>query len=619
MRDLKKIKQLILSPYCISALFALKMIVYYILIDVNRMELLVILMSMGVWALIFMLFGKCGLKRKRGIFLLIYSLLSLLMFADTMYYNYYNQTVSIRQLWQAKAVTAVPDSFIATLIPASFLLFVDIPFVYSYFKRYSQSFSNMKPAVHKDLKMTFYLLTVLMLTMIVNPFSSAAIATVNSVEFFTSHVGDIYDTIADNLAGSEMDEKEILEVVADKVQKQENTDPKYFEAGKGKNLVVIQLEAFQDFVINAWYNGQEITPNINSLLKNDTIYFDRYFSNVGKGNTADAEFSSLNSIYPLIDGEIYRLYEDNTFHGLPWLMREQGYRAFAVHGYEGDFWNREAAYPHQGFEDYISMEDMEQDDLIGIGVSDKSMFRQLVPLLKDEQDPFFSFVITLTNHHPFILNEEYKTLELSEEDMDTKFGDYLQTIRYTDEAIGQFIADLKEANLYDNTVIALYGDHHGLNCGMEEVKESVSDFIGRDYDYDEMLNVPMIIHIPNSNINETIHTTGGQIDFLPTIANIMGLTLDNKLILGQDLTNATEGFVAFTTYLFEGSFVNNEVIFQISREEVFENSRAWRIGTNEEVDILPYREEYERAILYKKTSKEILEQDLMNKADNSEQ
>lgn len=619
MRDLKKIKQLILSPYCISALFALKMIVYYILIDVNRMELLVILMSMGVWALIFMLFGRCGLKRKRGIFLLIYSLLSLLMFADTMYYNYYNQTVSIRQLWQAKAVTAVPDSFIATLIPASFLLFVDIPFVYSYFKRYSQSFSNMKPAVHKDLKMTFYLLTVLMLTMIVNPFSSAAIATVNSVEFFTSHVGDIYDTIADNLAGSEMDEKEILEVVADKVQKQENTDPKYFEAGKGKNLVVIQLEAFQDFVINAWYNGQEITPNINSLLKNDTIYFDRYFSNVGKGNTADAEFSSLNSIYPLIDGEIYRLYEDNTFHGLPWLMREQGYRAFAVHGYEGDFWNREAAYPHQGFEDYISMEDMEQDDLIGIGVSDKSMFRQLVPLLKDEQDPFFSFVITLTNHHPFILNEEYKTLELSEEDMDTKFGDYLQTIRYTDEAIGQFIADLKEANLYDNTVIALYGDHHGLNCGMEEVKESVSDFIGRDYDYDEMLNVPMIIHIPNSNINETIHTTGGQIDFLPTIANIMGLTLDNKLILGQDLTNATEGFVAFTTYLFEGSFVNNEVIFQISREEVFENSRAWRIGTNEEVDILPYREEYERAILYKKTSKEILEQDLMNKADNSEQ
>jgi hypothetical protein len=193
-----------MSPYCISALFALKMMVYYALIDVNRMELLLILISMVVWAIIFVFFGRCGLKRKQGIFLIVYSLLSLLMFSDTMYYNYYNQTVSVRQLWQAKAVTAVPDSFIATLIPASFLLFVDIPFVYGYFKKYSQRFNNMKPTIHKELKLAFYLLTVLILTMIANPFSSAAIARVNSMEFFTSHVGDIYEVISDNLAKSIM-------------------------------------------------------------------------------------------------------------------------------------------------------------------------------------------------------------------------------------------------------------------------------------------------------------------------------------------------------------------------------------------------------------------------------
>ena len=98
----------------------------------------------------------------------------------------------------------------------------------------------------------------------------------------------------------------------------------------------------------------------------------------------------------------------------------------------------------------------------------------------------------------------------------------------------------------------------------------------------------------------------------------MGLTPDNNLMLGQDLTNASEGFVAFTTYLFEGSFANNEVIFQISREEIFEESRAWRIGTNEEVDIMQYKEEYEKALLLKKTSKEILDQNLMHKILNNE-
>lgn len=614
----QRIKKILVSPYFIAILFALKMIVYYALIDVDRMWVIMIGISMAVWALIFLFFGRCGLKRKRGIFLMVYSLLSLLMFADTMYYNYYNQTVSVRQLWQVKAVTAVPDSFISTLIPASFLLFIDIPFVYYSFIKYSEKYQNKKLALHKRFKIVFYVLSAVFFTLIVNPFKSSAIATVNSMEFFTSHVGDIYETIADNLSKNEMDEEEIIEVISETVQEPEPVKPKYFGIGKGKNLIVIQLEAFQDFVINAYYNGQEITPNINKLIKSDTIYYDRYYSNVGKGNTSDAEFSSLNSLYPTIDGESYRLYESNTFHGLPWLMREQGYKAFAVHGFEGEFWNREAAYPYQGFEDYISMEDMEQDEIIGIGISDKSMFRQLVPILKEQDGLFFTFVITLSNHHPFILDEKYRTLNLLEEDVDTKFGDYLETVRYTDEAIGQFIEDLKKAGLYDNTVIALYGDHHGLNCNMDDLKDRMSAFIGRTYDFDEMLNVPLIIHIPQSGINETIHTTGGQIDFLPTIGNIMGLSLDDSIILGQDITNADDGFVAFTTYLFEGSFVNNEIMFQISRDGVFENSRAWKLGTNEEVDITPYRDDYEKALLLKKTSKEILEQNLIPELINDE-
>lgn len=609
---MKGIKKFIMSPYFITILFALKMMVYYILIDVNRMEFILIIMSMAVWGIIYVCFGRCGLKRKRGIFLLVYSLLSLLMFADTMYYNYYNQTVSVRQLWQAKSVVAVPDSFIATLIPASFLLFIDIPFVYYSFQSYSERYNN-KSALHKKVKALLYVLLLIIFVFIMNPFHSSAIAMVKNTEFFTNHVGDIYNTVADNLNKGKMDEEEILEVISDNEKDIEIS--KYYEIGKGKNLIVIQVEAMQDFVINALYNGQEITPNLNRLIADDSLYFDKYYSNTGKGNTADAEFTSLNSLYPLIDGEIYRLYEDNTFHGLPWIMREQGYRAFAVHGYEGEFWNRESAYPYQGFEDYISMEDLNQDEIIGMGISDKSMFSQLIPILKEQEDPFFSFVITLTNHHPYILEEEYKSLEILEEDKDTKFGDYLQTVRYTDEAIGQFIEDLKTSGLYDNTVIALYGDHHGLNCGMDDVNESVSKYIGRIYDYDEMLNVPMIIHVPGSNINETIHTTGGQIDFLPTIANIMGVTLDNKMILGQDLANAEKGFVAFTTYLFEGSFANDDIIFEISREEVFENSRGWRIGTNEEVDIMSYKEEYEKALLLKQTSKEILEQDLIGKTE----
>lgn len=606
---MKKIKEILVEPYFIAMLFILKMLVYYTLIDVNQMELLMIVLSLVVWGIIFVCFSKCGLKRKRGIFLAVYFLLSLLMFADTMYYNYYNQTVSIRQLWQAKSVAAVPKSFIATLIPASFLLFIDIPFAYHCFKKFSAKVKSGKNILRREIKYAVYVLTAILITLIANPFHSAAIERVNNMEFFTSHVNDIYETIAENISPEEMKEDEILEVLDEVVPEAEK--PRFNSIGKEKNLIVIQLEAFQDFVINADYAGQEITPNLNQLLKEDTLYFDNYISNIGKGNTVDAEFSSMNSLYPIIDGESYRLYQDNTYNGLPWLMREQGYYAFAIHGYEGSFWNRENAYPNQGFQDFISMEDLNQDEMIGMGISDKSMFKQLIPILQNQKEPYFSFAITLTNHHPFVLEDQYRTLTLLEEDKDTKFGDYLETVRYTDEAIGQLIADLKAAGMYDNTVIAIYGDHHGLNCGMDDVQDRVSTFLGHLYDYDEMLNIPLIIHVPGSGVDETFHTTGGQIDFMPTMANIMGLTLDKTFILGQDLANAKNGFVAFTSYLFEGSFAEDDVIFQISRGGIFEGSRAWKIGTNELLDASLYQKEYEKALLLKKTSKEILEQNLI--------
>lgn len=608
---MKKLKLILASPYFITFLFVFKMMIYYALINVNNMETIMIILSLIVWATIFICFARSGLKRKRFIFLTVYFLFSLLMFADAMYYNYYNQTVSIKQLWQAKSVAAVPQSFIATLIPASFLLFVDIPFAYVSFKKYATRDNLQKWLPWRRFKYVIYVLTAVVITLIVNPFHSAAFERVNKTEFFTNHVNDIYTTISEDLTKGEMNQKDILQVLNNDTPEAGATY--YRGIGKGKNLIVIQMEAFQNFVINAKYEGQEITPNLNKLIKKDTLYYDHYFSNIGKGNTADAEFSSLNSLYPVIDGESYRLYQDNTFNGLPWLMRDNGYYSFAIHGYKGEFWNREKIYPKEGFQNFYSMEDLKQDQIIGLGISDKSVFKQLIPIIKKQTKPYFCFAITLTGHHPFQIDEKYQTLELAQEDKDTKFGDYLECVHYTDAAIGQLIDDLKAEGLYDNTVIALYGDHHGMNCGMEDVKNRVSDFIGREYDYDEMLNVPLIINVPGSNINKTISTTGGQIDFMPTIANIMGMDYDNTFVMGQDLTNAKNGFVAFTSYLFEGSFAYNDILFQISREGIFDGSRAWKIGTNEAVDYTKYKAQYERALLLKKTSKEILDQNLIAK------
>jgi lipoteichoic acid synthase len=607
----EKIKEIIKSPYMILLFFAIKLVVYYQLINVDISDITFILVSVMALGLIFLSFIRSRLKRKNIIFLVVYSLLSLLMFADTMYYNYYNQTVSIKQLWQAANVAAVPQSFVATLIPASFLLFADIPFIYYYFKKLLKQDSNRTGWSYKrELKYLAISFIGLFLLLVVNPFDSKTIDKVNSVEFFSNHVNDIYNAIADNIVTEEVPEEQVLDTVKEVTPQVSGL--KYKNIGEGKNLIVLQVEALQNFVIGAQYNGQVITPNLNAFLQQDTLYYDRYYTNIGKGNTADAEFSTLNSLYPVIDRECYTLYQNNTFNGLPWLLRDKGYDTLAIHGYKGEFWNREAAYPGQGFENFYSMEDLDQSDIIGLGISDKSMFRQAADILSKEEKPFFSFIISLTSHHPFVIEDKDVTLQLKEEDKDTKFGSYLKTVRYFDEAFGEFLQELKDAGLYDNTVIALYGDHHGLNLNMDNNKEMMENYLGRTYDYDEMLRIPLMIHVPGSGVKETISTTGGQIDFLPTIANIMGLEFNQPYILGQDLSNATDGFVAFTAYLFEGSFIHNDTMFEISREGVFDGSRAWKIGTDVPVDASVYEADYNKAITIKKTSEEILNQDLIS-------
>ncbi len=607
---MEKMKRFVTSPVMLLVLMFIKLATYYGLIHVNLIGTFVSIGSILILLLLFFELGTSNFKYKSFVFFVLYVGFSILMFADSMYYNYYNQTVSVKQLWQASNVAKVPNSFIATLIPASFILLFEVPATFILFRKYAKQWAEKLHLNRKTLGHCRWILLILLVVAAINPMNFKVVRKFNSIEFFTNHLNDLYYSVADSIHTKNVPKDQVLDDVNE--GKKDTETANYQGLCKDKNLIVIQIESLQNFVIGATYNGQELTPNLNALLEKDSLYFNKYYTNIGKGNTVDAEFTSLNSLYPVIDRECYSLYTTNTFNGLPWLMRGEGYSTLAIHGYEGTFWNREKAYPYQGFEDFISQEDLISDEIIGLGISDKSMFRQSIDILKKQEKPFFSFIITLTNHHPYILPEELATIDLLPEDQGTAFGNYLETVAYTDAAIGEFIEQLKEAGLYDDTVIAMYGDHHGLNSNMDENYKTVSSFIGKSYDYDEMFKVPLIIHVPKSNVTETISITGGQIDFLPTIANLFDISIPQPYVMGQDLLNSDSGFVAFTVYMFEGSFVKDNVMFEISREGLFEGSRAWDVNSGEDLDIDLFQADHEKALKLKETSTYILDNDLMS-------
>ena len=601
------LKKMLETRSTMAVCILLKYVVYYYLIEWSKFSCVYVIISTLITYGLYYSISKSKIKHKRLLFGIMYIGFSIFMFADVMYFNYYNQTVSIKQFWQIGNVAKVPESFVATLIPLSIFIISDIPLVLHQFGNSVKEYVDKKTQV-KNKKKTGRIVVAIMLVIIIasNPMESASIAKFTGEEFFVNHTNDIIENTVGKMSEDDLSEEEVLKLISEN-KSQTSFSGNYSGIAAGRNVIMVQIEAMQNCMIGKDYNGITLTPTMNALIQNDTLYFDHFYSNVGKGNTADAEFTVFNSLYPSSERECYTLYEKNNFRGLPWLLKNSGYSTMAFHGYEGSFWNRQNAYPYQGIDNYYSMEKLNQDDIIGLGISDKSVFSQAVNIMKQSKGPFFSFVVTLTNHHPYVMDESMWEIPILDEDKDSKFASYLQTVHYTDEAIGQFINELKENGLYDNSIIIFYGDHHGLNKDMDDNDIYMSRFLGKKYDYDEMSKVPLIIHIPGSGAHETISKIGGQIDVLPTLANLMNIQLDERYVLGQDILNEEKGFVAFTAYMPEGSFITDGAMYELSRQKIYDTGRAWNPDTGESLLVEDYKAYYDKALNLKKASIQLLD------------
>lgn len=572
--------------FVLAAIMAFKWSVYYNMVQTPGELAVPVLLTVvfSIWA--FLLLNK-SLKTKGSIlFLLLYTVFSIIFLVDVIYFKQFNARASVMLLQQMGVVGDVKNSINQLITIHHFTALIDLPLWAGLIIYVAKKDLNIKI----NYKALSVIPAVLAIVLMITPFRAAYSDNLAKREFFSFHVQDVVTAVMnkDDLA---MDNVSIVSEInyRNKVytDKEALKQMKYNGIGKGKNLIVVQLESFQNFVINREYNGQELTPVLNNLIKDQSLYYDSYFEQLGMGNTSDAEFSTNNGIYPTVYGQSYALYTNNAFRGLPWQLRDQGYNAYVFHGYKPEFWNREAAYPGQGFERYYSEKDYTITEPIGFGLNDKEFFAQNVNFLKDNEKPFYSFMITLSNHHPYQLPKKHQQINLLDKHVGTLFGDYVQAVKYTDDAIGEFIQELKDNGLYDNSVIVFYGDHHGLISSDEESKNIMEDLLGKPYLSDEMLHIPMIIHVPGSGVNETVKTIGTQIDFLPTIMNILGINNDNYLIFGKDLSNTPveDSYAAFQIYATYGSFINDKYIFEMSNDYVFENAKAYDRKTYAPVDV----------------------------------
>lgn len=461
------------------------------------------------------------------------------------------------------------------------------------------------PEIAKKSALIFVALLLLFLL----PFNSVSTASVKNQEFFIYHTKDLINYARDSKSKNQTEGYYIPKSYETEISGE------LFGKAKGRNLILVQMESMQNMVIGEEYMGQEITPCLNSIIASKgTLYFDNFYSQLGAGNTSDAEFAVNQSLFGVTDSYTYQLFENNYFHGLPKILKEEGYDTAAFHGYLKEFWNREKIYPVLGFNYFYSSEDYKSDNIKGLGggritgISDIAFFEQSVEKMKELKQPFYSFLITLSSHHPFHVPETMKGIIIEKND-EGLFGDYLNAVHYLDKAIGQLFSDLKEEGLYENSIIILYGDHFGISVADITTSKTVSEFLAKPYTYDEMNRVPLIIHIPGFSENERVSISGGQLDLLPTISYLMGEKTLPTVYLGQNLLTAESGFVPIQMHMIKGSFIKDDIVFEMSKDGVFKNSKAWNRKTLEPLDIDLYYNDYKLAKTMVETSEYCLTND----------
>lgn len=334
----------------------------------------------------------------------------------------------------------------------------------------------------------------------------------------------------------------------------------YFGKAKGKNIFIIHLESFQQFMIDYRYKGEEVTPNLNKLYHSqDTLSFDNFYNQVGQGKTSDAEMMLENSLFGLPEGSAMSIDgTTNTFQAAPAILDQKGYTTASFHGDVPSFWNRDNAYKSFGYQYFFSKGyfPKTKDYDAGYGIKDKIFLKDSAHYIEQLPQPFYAKLITVTNHYPYILDKQNKSIGQWHTG-DHTVDHYVQTAHYLDQSIGEFLDYLDKTGLRKNSVLVLYGDHYGIsNNHRPAIAKILKKKKVNNYQLAQFQKVPFMINMQGlkGGIN---HTYGGEIDVLPTLEDLLGISSPKYLQFGQDLLSPQRNqIVAFRN----GGFVTPQFV-----------------------------------------------------------
>lgn len=482
-------------------------------------------------------------------------LISILLFADNIYYSYSSNVLSVLQISNLQYGEEIMSTLPLLLKLPQILYFIDILTLIiliatSIIKIEKGKKSKTKFIVCRTIIGIICMIFFIILSINANskvledPYNRDT--QIKKGTIYGYHISDILNAIVGSKQ-SKYDNKE--DMLEDYNLLKDEYNEKYGESYidiknsmEGKNVIILQLESIQEFVLNKTINGKEITPNLNKFI-NENIRLTNMFMQ-SYSTTADSEFSTVTSLYPVENGMAYSRYYKNNYDDIFKMFHNKGYTTSYMHGNYGYFWNRTNVYNNMEV-DYIELKDKFMDiseDIMGY-LSDELLYKQAVEKLKEYDNPFISYIVAASSHTGFTLDGLQDRSKVNIDVgkyKDTFFGNYLESVNYADYAFGIFIQKLKNADLYDDSVIILYGDHNGLDMYNNEMIEFLKELDSNLIDTDIKLNYIRVLagmKIPGIN-NLRIDKPVSKLDIKPTLAYLCnteeGISLGTNMLAKKD-------------------------------------------------------------------------------------
>lgn len=552
--------------------------------------------------LVFCIIEWFASKRKLLYYTIANLMFTLLYFTVLMYFKYYGVIVTYHALNQADKVTLVGDSTYSLMDPYYLLVFVDIIALIAiplWLRNKSKRIQmNLKP-ISKTVLSVLFSVSIALCIFSIWP-NRASMNENKQAEGMGILNYEVYTIFADSTEDAAMvDMEHITQPAIDRLKGVKQTsNPQYYGADKGKNVIIIQMESFQNFLIGLTIDGQEVTPNMNKLAK-ENFHYDNFYTMVGQGTTSDAEYVVNTSLYVPKHEPATKNNVKKELPSLPKLLSAQGYSTATFHTNDVGFWNRRELYDAIGWDRYFDKSFFGDEDPIVYGASDEVLYSKTFGQLKkisESGQPFYAQIITMSSHHPYNIPESKYHMKLPQRMEDTLVGNYIRAQNYADYALGAFIDELKRNGLWENSVVLLYGDHQGLPVYSldNKEKELMKGILGHEYGYVDMFNIPLIMSAPGVTYPAVIEKTGGQIDILPTVANLTGVSISSQIHFGQDLLNQSSNVLPMRHFLPSGSIVSDSDLFVpgISFEDGTSYSLHGQAGNGGEAT----REQYDHAL-----------------------